>query len=66
LEKTCGFLRVTEYELASVIGIPHRDFQRLYPLGNLPMSAYLLLTILEKQFLTGFTDVIENLFDFNG
>ena len=67
LERLCGFLRVTEYEIASLIGVLHRDFGRLYPTGKLPLPAYLLLTILEKRYMSGFApDVIHNLFDFYG
>ena len=67
LERICGFLQVTKYELASLIGVKHTIFDWKYRDGKLSTSAYLLLTILESKYLSEYVnDTIKDLFNFYG
>jgi hypothetical protein len=67
LERLCGYLQVTKYELASLVGVPHTIFDWRYSIGKLSTSAYLMLTILESRYLKEYVkDTIQDLFNFYG
>lgn len=62
----CSFLRITESELGSILGIPH-GYWRNHIRSTKPLSGpiCILLTIMEAKFMAGHTkDIITNLFDY--
>ena len=59
--KLCVFLRLTPYEMASLIALPHAHVEIAERDNVFPGSAALVLTLLEAQALVKFpNDVIEN------
>jgi len=62
----CSFLRITEAELGSILGVPH-GYWRDHIRSTKPLSGpiCILLTIMEAKFMAGHTkDIITNLFDY--
>ena len=62
----CSFLRITESELGSILGVSHGWF-REHINNTRPLSGpiCILLTIMEARFMGGYTnDIITNLFDY--
>ena len=66
MEALCSFLQLTLEELASFIFMNHRLFALQVAEGKISGPACLLLTIMEKNYMDGHTDVITNLFNFHG
>lgn len=67
--KLCLFLKMTEYEVASLVRLPHKCIERYRETCLLPMrggfceSVALTLTILEAYLMKGLTsDIVENIF----
>jgi DNA-binding transcriptional regulator YiaG len=67
IERLCGYLKLSQNELASLMAVPHATFQKYTVAGRFPPPVCLLLTIMEGKYLNGIApDVIPNVFDFNG
>lgn len=67
IERLCGFLKISQSELASMTLAGHKSFDTYIKKGSFPGPLAILLTILESRYLAGFApDVITNLFDFHG
>lgn len=67
--KLCVFLKMTEYEVASLVRLPHKYIERYREGYTLPMyrgfseSVALTLTILESYLMKGVSpDIVENIF----
>jgi len=64
VERMCSFLRMTYEEMGALIGIQELD-SKIVKTRKLPLSACILLTMLEKQYLGDFIpDAVDNLFKF--
>jgi len=62
VKRLCGFLRLSEEELASLIGIPVDTFYRQLSRRDIYLPACILLTIMEDFFLGEYvSDTIPNL-----
>jgi hypothetical protein len=67
IERLCGYLKLSEAELASMVCATHQSFSGYITRNTFPGPVALLLTILETRYLTGKApDIITNLFDFHG
>lgn len=65
VERLCGYLRITQAELASVVGVRHSNFNAYIKRARVPMPIGLLLTLLESHYLKGMApDIIEGLFNY--
>ena len=66
VDRLCGFLRLNYGELASLLLMPHRDFQKtIISTKPFPGPLCLLLSIIERRYLKEYTkDTIDNLFNF--
>jgi hypothetical protein len=51
--RLCGWLRLTRYELASLIMLPHRQMDEYLKKDVFPGPVCLLFGILEKHFMAG-------------
>jgi hypothetical protein len=61
VKRICGFLRITEQELAALLGINEDTFFRQLARRGISMPACILLTILEDQVIGDFVnDTIPN------
>jgi hypothetical protein len=66
VERMCSFLRMTYAELGALIGIKDLEI-KIHKTTPLPMSACILLSMFEKQYMGSFIpDPINNLFNFLG
>jgi len=60
--RLCQYLKMTEYELASLVRLPHKAIEKYRERFSLPLprghaeSVALLLTIVETHFLKGLRD----------
>lgn len=67
IERLCGFLNISQSELASMIAVRHGSFEGYLKRGIMPGPAALLLTVMESHYLLGKApDVISNIFNFHG
>ena len=66
VDRLCGFLRMNYGEVASLLLMPHKEFQRvLISPKPFPGPLCLLLSIIEHRYLRHYTkDTIDNLFNF--
>jgi hypothetical protein len=67
IERLCGYLRLSQAELASMVAVGHIRFDGYIQRNFFPGPLALLLTMLETRYLKGLAaDIITNLFDFHG
>ena len=67
IERLCGFLSISQSELASMIAVSHNRFEGFLKRGIMSGPAALLLTVMESRYLLGKApDVIPNIFNFHG
>lgn len=52
--RLCGLLKLTRYELASLIALPHKDMEIYFKQGVFPGPVCLLLTLLENSTVKDF------------
>ena len=66
VERLCGFLKVTQYELASMLNLRHFIFDSMLRREpNLRGPTALLLSILEARYLEGYApDIIKDIFNY--
>ena len=65
VDRLCGFLRMNYGEIASLLLMPHKEFQRVILKPKFPGPLCLLLSIIEHRYLKHYTkDTIDNLFNF--
>jgi hypothetical protein len=51
IDRLCGFLKVTLYELADLIRVPHNDMGRWYRVKKYPSTVCLWFSLLEQCFM---------------
>jgi predicted DNA-binding protein (UPF0251 family) len=65
VERLCGYLRITQAELASIVGVNHKNFRRFISKNRFPLTAGILLTLLETHYLSGLApDIIDEIFNY--
>ena len=67
IERLCGYLKISQSELASMIAVSHNRFEGYLKRGIMAGPAALMLTVMESRYLSGKApDVIPNIFNFHG